>query len=135
MITYKVEGANSDQAVDEAVNDQMDAVFHALAHSVRRSILDYVRASPGLAVGELAANFDVSRIAVMNHLSVLQKANLLISEKDGRARRLYLNTKPIQDIYDRWTDTYSANWAERVNTIKYAAEAAARTRDKRDNHE
>jgi len=124
----------SSAEVDTA-DERMDAVFHALAHSVRRSILDYVRASPGLAVGELAANFDVSRIAVMNHLSVLEKADLLVSEKDGRARRLYLNAMPIQDIHDRWTDTYSAHWAERVSTIKYVAEAAARKLDKRDNHD
>lgn len=105
-------------------NDDMDAVFHALAHSARRSILDYVRAAPGLTVGALASNFDVSRIAVMNHLAVLEKAGLIISEKDGRARKLYLNAMPIQDIHERWTDIYSAHWAERVNVIKHAAEAA-----------
>lgn len=104
----------------------MDMVFHALAHTTRRAMLDYVRADPGLSVGKLASHFDVSRIAVMNHLAVLEKANLVISEKDGRSRRLYLNAMPIQDIYERWTDTYSAHWADRVNIIKHAAEAAAR---------
>ncbi len=52
-------------------NDDMDAVFQALAHSARREMLDHVRAKPGLSVGELASKFDVSRIAVMNHLAVL----------------------------------------------------------------
>ncbi|MEM9733965.1 MAG: helix-turn-helix transcriptional regulator [Pseudomonadota bacterium] len=107
-------------------NDAMDAVFQALAHATRRAMLDHVRTQPGLTVGELAAKFDVSRIAVMNHLAVLEKANLIISEKDGRSRRLYLNVMPIQDIHERWTDIYSAHWAERVNIIKHAAEAAAR---------
>jgi DNA-binding transcriptional ArsR family regulator len=116
-------------------NDDMDAVFHALAHSVRRAILDLVRQTPGLTVGELAKNFDVSRIAVMNHLAVLEKADLVISEKDGRARRLYLNAMPIQDIHERWTDTYSAHWAERVNTIKYAAEAVARQLSREDDND
>jgi DNA-binding transcriptional ArsR family regulator len=112
-------------------NDDMDAVFQALAHRARREMLDLVRAKPGLTVGNLAANFDVSRIAVMNHLTVLEKANLIISEKDGRARRLYLNAMPIQDIHDRWTDTYSAHWADRVNLIKHAAEAAARNLERK----
>jgi DNA-binding transcriptional ArsR family regulator len=113
----------------------MDAVFHALAHSARRSVLDYVRATPGITVGELARNFDVSRIAVMNHLAVLEKAGLIISEKDGRARRLYLNAMPIQDIHERWTDTYSAHWAERVNVIKDAAEAAVQQLSRRDKND
>ena len=111
-------------------NDDMDAVFHALAHTNRRAMLDYVRAEPGLTVGQLASHFDVSRIAVMNHLAVLEKAHLVVSEKEGRTRKLYLNAMPIQDIHERWTDTYSAHWAERVNIIKHAAEATARKLEK-----
>ena len=107
-------------------NDDMDAVFHALAHRARREMLDHLRAAPGLTVGALAGKFDVSRIAVMNHLAVLEKAGLVLSEKDGRSRRLYLNAMPIQDIHERWTDTFSAHWADRVSLIRHAAEAAAR---------
>ena len=107
-------------------DEDMDAVFHALAHTARRQMLDLLRETPGLSVGELAKNFDVSRIAVMNHLTVLERANLVVSKKDGRARKLYLNAMPIQDIHERWTDTFSAHWAERVNIIKNAAETVAR---------
>ena len=107
-------------------NDDMDSVFQALAHTTRRMMLDLIHATPGIAVGQLAQEFDVSRIAVMNHLAVLEKANLVTSEKEGRSRRLYINVMPIQDIQDRWMDRYSAHWAERMNTIKHVAEAAAR---------
>ncbi|MEM7432735.1 MAG: helix-turn-helix transcriptional regulator [Pseudomonadota bacterium] len=106
-------------------NNDLDHVFHALAHQTRRQILDFLRDEPGQAVGKLAAHFDVSRIAIMNHLSVLEEANLLVSEKDGRTRRLYLNLVPIQQIYERWTDDYTAHWAGRVSQIKFAAEQAA----------
>lgn len=113
-------------------NDDMDSVFQALAHTTRREMLDHIRADPGLSVGKLASHFDVSRIAVMNHLAVLEKADLVTSEKDGRSRRLYLNAMPIQNIHERWIDTYAAHWAERVNTIKYLAEAAARKIERKD---
>lgn len=114
--------------------DDTDQIFHALAHSTRRRILDLVRARSGQTVGELARAFDVSRIAVMNHLAVLETAGLIVSQKDGRARRLYFNPVPIRIIYDRWTDEYSTVWAERVANIKYAAERARRGRE-RDTHE
>jgi DNA-binding transcriptional ArsR family regulator len=114
--------------------DELDAVFQALAHETRRQIMDQVRASPGMSVGIVASKFDVSRIAVMNHLAVLEKAGLIISEKDGRSRKLYINAMPIQEIYDRWTDTYSAYWSDRMSLIKSAAEAVAISK-KRDNHE
>ena len=109
----------------------MDNVFHALAHEIRRTILDLLRATPGQGVGELAGAFDVTRIAIMNHLAVLEGAGLVISEKDGRKRRLYLNAAPIQMIYDRWTDEYSGYWAGRLTSIKYAAEKAVKSRDEK----
>ncbi|MEJ6402795.1 ArsR/SmtB family transcription factor [Yoonia sp. 2307UL14-13] len=105
----------------------MDRVFAALSHTSRREMLDLLRETPGISVGDLAANFDVTRIAVMNHLKVLEDAQLVISEKDGRMRRLYLNAVPIQAIYDRWTDSFSAHWLDRMSLVKAVAEAAAKT--------
>ena len=108
-------------------NDDMDLVFHALAHQTRRRILDLVRDQPGQGVGELAKAFDVSRIAIMNHLKVLEEAGLLVSQREGRTRRLYLNAMPIQAIHERWIDTYSGYWADRLSFIKQAAEGVAQT--------
>ena len=108
-------------------NDDMDLVFHALAHKTRRCILDLVRDQPGQGVGELAKAFDVSRIAIMNHLKVLEEAGLLVSQKDGRTRRLYLNAMPIQAIHERWIDAYSDYWADRLSFIKHAAEGVAQS--------
>lgn len=106
------------------INDRdMDAVFQALAHESRRRMLDIIKEEPGIGVGVLAGAFDVSRIAVMKHLAVLEEANLILSEKDGRTRKLYFNAAPIQMIHDRWTSDYSAYWAGRMTRIKYLAEA------------
>lgn len=105
--------------------DDMTAIFHALAHETRRRIMDVLKLRPGIGVGELALEFDVTRIAVMNHLAVLEGAGLVISQKEGRTRRLYLNTAPIQMINDRWLDDFSSHWARKLTGIKYAAEAAA----------
>ncbi|MEL8056132.1 MAG: helix-turn-helix transcriptional regulator [Pseudomonadota bacterium] len=106
-------------------HEDMDLVFHALAHKTRRAILDLVRDRPGQGVGELAKGFDVSRIAIMNHLKVLEEAGLIISRKDGRTRRLFLNAMPIQEIHERWITGYSAYWTDRMSFIKQAAERAA----------
>jgi DNA-binding transcriptional ArsR family regulator len=108
-------------------NDDMDLVFHALAHQTRRRILDLVRDHPGQGVGELAKAFDVSRIAIMNHLKVLEEAGLLVSQKDGRTRRLYINAMPIQAIHERWIDAFSEVWADRLSFIKQAAEHVAKS--------
>jgi DNA-binding transcriptional ArsR family regulator len=100
-----------------------DQLFLALAHASRRRMLDIVRDTPGITVGALATRFDVSRIAVMKHLAVLEQAELIISEKSGRTRKLYFNAVPIQLIHERWTTDYSAYWAGQLTRIKYLAES------------
>ena len=68
---------------------EMDAVFQALAHESRRRMLDIVKERPGIGVGELANEFDVSRIAVMKHLGVLEQASLLVDKlRSTKADRL-----------------------------------------------
>jgi len=106
-----------------------DSVFSALAHPVRRHILDLLVLHPGLTVKAVASNFDISRIAVMKHLATLEATNLILSEKRGRERRIYFNPIPIQQIYDRWTDQYSAFWASRIVDIKDRVESAAQAKE------
>ena len=100
----------------------MDAIFQALASGTRRQMLDIVNQQPGCNVSAVCRHFDVSRIAVMKHLAVLEKANLVISEKTGRSRALYFNPVPIQMIHERWTTEYSALWAGEMTALKYRLE-------------
>ncbi len=102
----------------------MDAAFRALSHPARRRILDLLRAMPGASVNDLSGHFDVSRIAVMKHLAVLDEAGLVISLKEGRVRALYLNAVPLQRIVERWTDAFGALWAARALDIKRRVEGS-----------
>ncbi len=105
--------------------ESTDKVFHALASGVRREMLDIVRDQPGCNVGEVSRHFDVSRIAVMKHLAVLEQAGLLISEKKGRTRSLYFNTVPIQMIHAHWSTEFSALWAGKLTAFRYRLEEAS----------
>ncbi len=102
--------------------DSQDKLFHALASEPRRRILDILRGEPGCSVMDVCRHFDVSRVAVMKHLKVLEDAELVISRKEGRTRRLYFNVSPIQSIHERWTDEYSAYWAGQLNQFKRQVE-------------
>ncbi len=106
----------------------MDAVFRALASGSRRRILDIVKNRPGCSVNEVCGFFEISRIAVMKHLGILESADLLVSQKEGRVRRLYHNAVPIQLVYDRWTTEYSALWASGMTAVKYRVESKKGTK-------
>lgn len=111
-------------------SDQLDAVFFALASEPRRRMLDVLKAEPGLNVNGVCAHFDAEfgRFAVMKHLAVLERAGLVIAERDGRDKRLWFDPTPIQWIHERWTTEFSAYWAARLTRLKYAAEGAEVTR-------
>lgn len=61
----------------------MQRVFEALSSPVRRKILAYL-AHADLTAGEIAARFEISKPAVSQHLSVLENAGLVTSEKKGQ---------------------------------------------------
>ena len=105
-------------------DDQLDAIFLALASPVRRRVIDVVRESPGLCVGDVAEAFEdeMSRVAVMKHLKVLTEANLVASLKEGRQRRLYFNAVPIQMIYGRWSTEFGSLFSQHATRLKYAVE-------------
>ncbi|VXB79793.1 Transcriptional regulator [Microbacterium sp. 8M] len=85
-----------------------DLVFKALAAPVRRRMLDALREAPR-TTGELCACFpELDRTTVLQHLRVLERAELVIGRREGRERHLTLAPLPIKRIHDRWIGAYAA---------------------------
>jgi len=61
----------------------LDKVFEALASSPRRRILAYLSEAE-LSTSELAERFAMSAPAISRHLSVLENAGLVSSERRGQ---------------------------------------------------
>ncbi len=111
-------------------SDELDAVFFALSSEPRRRMLDVLKAEPGCNVNRVCEHFgrEIGRFAVMKHLATLERAGLVIAEREGRDKRLWFNAAPIQWIHERWTTEFSAYWAARLTRLKFAAEGAEVTR-------
>lgn len=99
-----------------------DAVWKALADPTRRALLDLLRAAPR-TTGELAAEFDLTRFAIMKHLTVLENASLVLVERRGRERWNHLNPVPIQAIHRRWIRPFEELPADGLLRLKRLAEA------------
>ncbi|MET9327730.1 metalloregulator ArsR/SmtB family transcription factor [Tsukamurella sp. NPDC003166] len=88
-------------------DDADDQVFKALANGTRRRMLDVLKQSPR-TTGDLCAQFpDLDRTTVLQHLRVLERAELVIGRKVGRERHLTLAPVPIKRIHDRWIGEYA----------------------------
>lgn len=79
-----------------------EMVFVALADGSRRALLDRLRARNGQTLGELCEGQSISRQAVSKHLTILEEAGLVLSEKRGRERLHFLNPVPIHAVAMRW---------------------------------
>lgn len=97
-------------------------IWRALADATRRRILDLLLERPRIT-GEIAAQFRISRIAVMRHLQVLSDAGLIVSRKRGRERRYYLNAIALQQIHRRWFDPLAAGWVSGILRLRSRVEA------------
>ncbi len=93
-----------------------DAVFRAISDPTRREILGILRTGPR-TVGEIAANFHVSRPAISKHLRHLRSAGLVVSRKEGTASVCDLNAVPLREI-SAWVKEYEAFWTNSLRQLK-----------------
>lgn len=92
------------------------AIFHALADTTRREILDLLRTAERSA-GEVAERFPVSRPAISRHLRVLRQAGLVVQRKEAQSRLYRLAPEALQEV-DRWLDRYRVFWTARMHDLK-----------------
>jgi len=95
----------------------MEAALKAIAAPRRRQILSLVRAEE-LSAGEIAAQFDVTRPAVSQHLNVLKEAGL-VSERRNGTRRLYRARPEGLAQLKAFLEEF---WDERLDALKREAE-------------
>ncbi|HVM22984.1 MAG TPA: helix-turn-helix domain-containing protein [Sphingomicrobium sp.] len=101
-----------------SITDQFDRVFKALAHPVRRQILDDLKDQP-LTTGALCTHFpELDRCTVMLHLRVLEEAELVIAARKGRERWNHLNPLPIHEIHERWIGPHAAGATAQLAKLK-----------------
>ena len=95
--------------------NQLDAVFGALADPTRRAILVRLREGDA-SVAELAAPFSVSQPAISRHLKVLEKAGLISRRRRRTARLSHLEAEPLREA-TAWLARYQAYWDERYDQL------------------
>lgn len=104
-------------------DEKIESVFKALASSTRREILDCLKDAPQ-TTGELCARFPaLDRCTVMQHVRVLEEADLVIARRKGRERWNHLNPLPIKHIHDRWIGPYAAGAVNMLDRLKADMEA------------
>lgn len=94
----------------------VDTVFTTLANPVRRHLLELLAEGPRRA-GDLAAEFELSRPAVAEHLQLLEAAALVVAVPRGRERYYHLDPEPLGQLKD-WLQPFERYWRARLKDLK-----------------
>jgi DNA-binding transcriptional ArsR family regulator len=106
------------------VDDDLDAVFRALADPTRRTLLDALFVEDGQSAGALCARVpEMTRFGVGKHLAVLEAAGLVTTRREGRTKRHFLNPVPIGLVADRWIGKYAEPFTRAMVGLKTGLES------------
>jgi DNA-binding transcriptional ArsR family regulator len=99
------------------VNDTLalDRSFLALAHPVRRSIVERLARGPA-TVGEATLGVRISKPAVTKHLKVLEQAGVIRRMVVGRTHRLELESTPLDEA-SQWLDLHRRLWESKFDAV------------------
>jgi DNA-binding transcriptional ArsR family regulator len=100
----------------EYQRSELDAVYAALSHPVRRSLLEHLTPR-GARVTELAAPYPMSLAAVSKHIRVLESAGLVRRTIVGREHQLALEPTPLMSA-STWLDSYRRFWDDRLDLLE-----------------
>lgn len=108
-----------------SIEEKNDALFKALGHRLRRRILDLIKDSSKTTGALCETLAELDRCTVMQHLSVLEKAGLVVVERRGRERWNHLDALPIHDLQKRWIGPYAAHAISMLDDLQVLTEETA----------
>ena len=101
-----------------------DTVMAALADPTRWRVFTLLAERGEATATTLAGELPVSRVAVVKHLAVLDRAGLVDARRQGREVRYTVRTEQL-NATARWLAGLAAEWDQRLAAIKRLAEEEA----------
>ena len=114
-------GAVDARPYGDKVSIMVNDAFKALAHPIRRVIVERLSNGPA-TVGEATAGLGVSKPAISRHVKVLEEAGVVVRRIQGRTHRLGLDPGPLAEAVD-WIDHQRAVWERMFDAVDEYLEA------------
>ncbi|HEX5712649.1 MAG TPA: metalloregulator ArsR/SmtB family transcription factor [Solirubrobacterales bacterium] len=90
--------------------------FKALAHPIRRGIVERLAAGPA-TVGEVTRDFGVSKPAISKHLKVLEESGVVSRVVEGRTHLLSLEPQALDEAAE-WMERQRAIWTRMFDVVE-----------------
>lgn len=94
----------------------LDRTFSAVSDPTRRDILERLARGPA-SVSELAQPLRISLPGLMKHIKILEEADLVKTQKNGRTRECSLGSARLDDAA-AWIESYRERWEKRLDRLE-----------------
>jgi DNA-binding transcriptional ArsR family regulator len=108
----------------QSLNRRLDATFAALSDATRRGVLAQLGRSDA-SISDLAEKFHMTLTGMKKHVSVLEQAGLVATEKVGRVRTCKLGPRRLQEE-SAWLEAHRQHWAARFDALDQLVEELTR---------
>ena len=103
---------------------RLDATFAALSDVTRRGVLEQLGGSDA-SISDLAQRFHMSLTGMKKHVSVLEQAGLVTTEKVGRVRTCRLGRRRLEEEA-AWIERHHQLWSARFDALDKLVETLKR---------
>jgi DNA-binding transcriptional ArsR family regulator len=90
--------------------------FTALAHPIRREIVERLSGGGVATVGEASRELGVSKPTISRHLKLLEEAGIVTRVIDGRTHRLGLRPEALAEAAE-WIEQQRARWERLFDVV------------------
>jgi DNA-binding transcriptional ArsR family regulator len=111
-------------------SQHVDTSFAALSDATRRGVLERL-ARNDASITELADTFQMTLTGMKKHVSVLEQAGLVVTEKVGRVRTCRLGAGRLEQEA-AWIERYRRMWAARFDELDNVIEELKRKEKSRE---
>lgn len=94
---------------------RFDASFAALSDGTRRGVLEHLGRADA-SITDLAGKFHMTLTGMKKHVSVLEQAGLVTTEKVGRVRTCKLGLRRLEEEA-AWIERYRHLWTARFDAL------------------
>jgi len=94
---------------------QLDLTFGALSDATRRGIVEQLMRADA-SITALAERFNMTLTGMKKHVSVLEQAGLVRTQKVGRVRTCSLGLRQLEEEA-AWIESYRKLWAARFDEL------------------
>jgi DNA-binding transcriptional ArsR family regulator len=101
-------------------SSRLDDSFAALSDATRRGILEQLGRADA-SITDLAQTFDMTLTGMRKHIGVLERAELVTTEKVGRVRTCRLGSRRLE-VETTWIEQHRQRWDSRFDELDKVVE-------------